>query len=86
MMDDIIKQLDQIYGPGRGFSVCNTIMPGILADFNKMLKNAPVDREISEEYCLEDMKASILVKGKRKSNGDPSLAISLCLGNNKQTE
>ena len=75
MIDDIIKQLDQIYGPGRGFSVCNTIMPGILADFNKMLKNAPVDREISEEYRLEDGKGVIHVKGIRQNDGKISTDI-----------
>ena len=75
MMDDIIKQLDQIYCPGRGFSVCNTIMPGILADYNRMLDHAPVGKEISEEYRLGDGKGAIHVKGIRQHNGKISTDI-----------
>ena len=75
MIDDIIKQLDQIYGPGRGFSVCNTIMPGILSDFNRMLDQTPVGKEISEEYRLEDGKGAFHVKGFRQHDGKKSTDI-----------
>ena len=75
MMDDIIKQLDQIYGPGRGFSVCNTIMPGILSDFNRMLDQTTVGKEFSEEYRLEDGKGTIHVKGTRQRDGKISTDI-----------
>lgn len=76
-MDEIIKQLDQIYGPGKGTKVYNTIMPGIFSDFNNMLKKVPVGREISEEYRLEDGKASVIVKGMRKTGNDYTISATL---------
>ncbi len=74
-MEEIIKQLENIYGPGKGLHVFNTIMPGILADFHKMLESAPHGKEIFEEYRLEDGKASVILKGKRSSK--PQISIKL---------
>ncbi len=76
-MDEIIKQLDQIYGLGKGMTIYSTIMPGIISDFTGMLKKAPVGKEISEEYRLEDGKASVFVKGSRNAGGEPSFTMSL---------
>ena len=38
--ESIISKLKKIYGPAEGIRVYMTIMPGILADFNKMLDKA----------------------------------------------
>ena len=40
--DKIIKELDNIYGSGKGEKVYLTIIPGILADFHKMLKKTSI--------------------------------------------
>ena len=72
-MDEIVRELDLVYGPGKGLKTYNTIMPGILSDFNNMLKKTPVGEEISEEYRFEDGKGIIQVKGHRKGSGDVSL-------------
>ena len=75
-MDEIIRGLELVYGSGKGLKTYNVIMPGILSDFNNMLKKAPIGEEISEEYRLEDGKGVIRVKGHRKGNGDISTSIS----------
>ena len=76
-MEELIKQLEELYGSGKGFKVYSTIMPGILADFNKMLRNSPVGREVVEEYHLEDGKAVIYVQGNRSANGQTSIRAQL---------
>ena len=75
MMEDLIRQLDNLYGPGKGFKVYTTIMPGILADFKKMLDRTPVGEEISEEYHLEDGKGVIHLHGHRSPDGEVSIEV-----------
>ena len=36
----VIRQFERIYGPGKGTQMYLTVMPGILADFQKMIANA----------------------------------------------
>ena len=69
MTDTLIEQLESLYGQGKGFKVYTTIMPGILADFNKMLNAAPAGKEVTEEYHLEDGKGVIIMSGRRTSDG-----------------
>lgn len=65
----IINQLDKIYGSGRGMKVYMTVMPGILADFDKMLKGTPVGVTISELYNLDDKRCTLSLTGKRTPSG-----------------
>ena len=65
----IINQLDKIYGSGKGMNVYMTVMPGILADFDKMLKEAPLGITISEQYNLDDNRCSLSLTGKRTPSG-----------------
>ena len=65
----IINQLDKIYGSGKGMNVYMTVMPGILADFDKMLKEAPFGTTISEQYNLDDNRCSLSLTGKRTPSG-----------------
>ncbi len=69
MTDKLIEQLESLYGKGKGFKVYTTIMPGILADFNKMLNAAPAGKEVTEEYHLEDGKGVIIMSGHRTADG-----------------
>ena len=72
----IINQLDEIYGIGRGMEVYMTIMPGILADFDRMLGAAKGTR-VTEEYRLEDGKGSLYVTGKKTANGQADIDITV---------
>ena len=65
----IINQLDKIYGSGKGMNVYMTVMPGILADFDKMLKEASLGITISEQYNLDDNRCSLSLTGKRTPSG-----------------
>lgn len=76
-MDELIRQLENIYGKGEGFKRYTTIMPGILADFNKLLKKAPVGKEITEDYHLEDGKGVIHVHGSKSANGQIAIDAKL---------
>ena len=70
----IINQLDEIYGPGKGMGIYMNIMPGILADFDRMLKKSK-GAALTEEYRLEDGKGSICVTGRKLSNGQNELDV-----------
>ena len=67
--ESIISKLKKIYGPTEGIRVYMTIMPGILADFNKMLDKAAAGEEVREEYILEDGKARIVLHGHKDKTG-----------------
>ncbi len=68
-MMSLEKQLIDIYGETRGRQVFMTVSPGILADFMKMLKSAPPDKIVTEEYRMEDGTGSVFMKGKKKHDG-----------------
>ncbi len=67
--DILMEKLEKVYGKGKGAKVYTTVMPGILADFERMLSSAGDGEEISEEYCLEDGKGIIVVRGIRRADG-----------------
>ena len=71
---EVIKKLDGWYGPGQGFSVYTTIMPGILRDFNQMLQENP-GQTVQEEYRLEDGKGSLFLSGRLLKNGEQEIEI-----------
>ncbi len=78
MMDTqkIINRLDEIYGPGKGMSVYMNIMPGILADFDKILGKSKGSM-VTEEYRLEDGKGSLYVTGRRSANGQTDIEVNV---------
>ena len=53
------------------------IVPGILADFKKMLKDAEPDQEISETYHFEDGDGGVEVKGSRSASGEMKIEANL---------
>lgn len=69
-MQDLLGELQERFGEKEGFRIFNTILPGIMADFNNMLKAVGLGTEVSEEYRLEDGSGIIKVTGKRLSKGD----------------
>ena len=68
--DKIIRELEKIYGSEKGGKIYMTIMPGILADFNKMLRRASTGQKVTEKYQIEDNKAAIVLNGSRKAKDD----------------
>ncbi len=78
-LKELEGELGKIYGPRAG-AVFRTIMPGILADFSKMLNNAGPDAHVTEEYNLEDRKGTIVLECE-KVNGVPGeISASLKTG------
>ena len=79
MMDTqkIIDRLDGIYGKGRGMEVYTNIMPGILADFEKMVKNTKAGEKITEQYRTEDKRAVLTVTGSKTGNGTLDMSIEV---------
>jgi len=75
--EKIISQLDDIYGKGRGMGVYTTIMPGIIADFSKMLSVANAGVMLKEEYALEDKKAVVYVLGTKRTCGQTDISIDI---------
>ena len=65
----LIQELDARYGAGSGAKICMTVLPGILADFQKMLTSAAPGKTMREEYRLDDGKGSILLSGVRTPSG-----------------
>ena len=75
--EEIICELNKRYGAERGRKVYTTIMPGIFADFQKMLKAAAPGENVREEYILEDGKGKIRVTGKRLADGRTEIGFDL---------
>lgn len=75
--DKIIEQLDAIYGKGKGMGIYTTIMPGIIADFTRMLKKSHAGVIMSEQYNLEDGKAVVNVLGTKTKSGQTDINIDV---------
>ena len=73
----IIDKLDGIYGKGRGMEVYTNIMPGILADFEKMVKNTKAGEKITEQYRTEDKRAVLTATGSKSGNGILDMSIEV---------
>ncbi len=52
-----------IYGPGEGSRICMTVLPGVLKDFQGMIRSAAPGVPVREEYRLEDQKALLVLYG-----------------------
>ena len=74
---ELIQKLDKIYGTGNGTRICMTILPGILADFQKMLAASAPGSPVREEYRLEDGKGILFLTGIRKASGEIDIEAKL---------
>ncbi len=68
-MAKLTAGLEKLYGPGEGTRICMTILPGILADFRKVLLRAAPGADTAEDYLLEDGKGTVRVTGTRRPDG-----------------
>ena len=71
-IEDLELSLTKLYGVD-GIKVMNTILPGIIMDFQKVLVDRDGSDEVTEEYRLEDGKGVIQVKGRRTPDGDMTI-------------
>lgn len=75
--DRLLDEFKHCYGSSEGLRIYLTVMPGILADFNKMLAKAPAGQRIREEYRMEDGSSTLILEGTRKGNGNQDLEARL---------
>ena len=68
-METLLSELKERYGQTEGIRLFNTVMPGIIGDFNNMLKKNGVGKTISEEYRLDDGSGVIIINGCRLPDG-----------------
>lgn len=62
----LIGALIPYYGLNGSAKIASVILPGVLKDFRKCLKEAPVGSEIREEYTVDDGKVTIGLVGSRR--------------------
>ena len=58
-----------MYGEKRGDAVCGAVIPGVMADFRKVLQAAPAGTTAAETYRLDDKRGDVILTGRRE-NGD----------------
>ena len=63
---DLMRQFTEWYGSD-GLKTYMRVIPGILADFQKMVKKAPAGEMVRETYKLEDGKGSLILTWNGKS-------------------
>lgn len=68
-MKELPGSFQRIYGEKEGLRIFMTVMPGILKDFNSMLKTSLPGKRITEEYIVEDGKAKVLLSGTAGKEG-----------------
>ena len=61
----ITGKLIEAYGFSKGVEVSGVVAGPILYDFMKMLEKALPGEEVSEEYKTEDLRAKLVLKGRR---------------------
>ena len=62
----LIGALIPYYGLNGSAKIASVILPGILKDFRKCLKDIPVGSEIREEYTVDDGKVTVALVGSRR--------------------
>lgn len=55
--------LSQVYGVTEGIRMAGTVVPGIMNDFSRMVREK-AGKTVQEEYRLEDGRAVVIMAGK----------------------
>ena len=76
-MDELLCELQERKGTSEGARIYRTILPGILSDFNSMLKNAEIGKTVSEEYRIDDGSGTVWVSGERHADGKTNIRAHL---------
>ena len=72
------EELKKCYGQEEGMRVYRTIIPGILGDFAKVIRQAPPGSIAREEYRLEDGRGIIYMTAK-KDRANPEIEAAFIL-------
>lgn len=75
--NQLLEQLKKKYGQKEGTRIYLTVVPGILADFKKMLKQAAPDEVIQETYKFEDGDGAIIVSGFKSASDEIKIDAQL---------
>ena len=67
----------ELYGGDKGLAVCNAVIPGVMADFRRMLRAAPEGRTVSETYRLDDGRGALRIEGRREADACFVTGLSL---------
>lgn len=67
--EQLIEELNTIYGPVQAGKIFRTVMPGIFADFSGMLRTSAAGVQVREEYRVDDGSAVIVMSGERRKDG-----------------
>lgn len=68
-MQELLRQIEEKAGKEKTAHYQTVILPQIIADFYKMLNNAPVGELVREDYHMEDESMTIIFEGERKRSG-----------------
>ena len=69
-MQKLNKEIGDIVGEEQLSHYRIIVLPQILADFYKMLKDQPVNKIIKEQYRMENGKLEIEISGVKKADAD----------------
>lgn len=58
-----------LYGDPRGDAVCDTVLPGVMADFRRALSRGPEGHPAREVYRLDDGRGEVVIEGRREPGG-----------------
>ena len=73
LMDELKKK----YGVKNGTRIYMTIVPGILADFKKVLAKTATGETVTETYSFEDGDGGVVVTGSRDDAGNMQIEAHL---------
>ena len=66
LQDPARRAFRKLYGDPRGDAVCDTVLPGVMADFRRALSRGPEGRPIREVYRLDDGRGEVIIDGCRE--------------------
>ena len=69
-MQKLNKEIEDIVGEEELSHYQVTVLPQILADFYKMLKDRPLNKIVREQYRMENRKMEIQLSGMKKTDAD----------------
>lgn len=73
--EELHTALQKRYGREKGQQVYQAVVPGILADFTKVMAHASGSAPAREEYFLEDGRGSIVLTA-RKTGGKVEIDVA----------
>ena len=73
----LLNELKKRYGVKEGTQIYLKIVPSILADFKKVLKEKAPGEVVSETYHFEDENGGIIVTGSRDATGKMQIEAHL---------